>query len=141
VKEALKLGDLKGNHFTIVLRYVDADEQTIIDACESVKKFGFVNYYGTQRFGTSAITTHSVGECTGFLRNSLLIGKELLLSKWPEAIDLILRPRSFEKADSLKARMYWAETGDIDGALDLFPRHHVIERKLLIAMKDHGKVD
>lgn len=65
MKEGLKLGDLKGNHFTIVLRYVDADEQTITDACENVKKFGFINYYGTQRFGTGAISTHSVGEKKG----------------------------------------------------------------------------
>lgn len=110
-----------------MLRYVDADEETIVAACENVKKNGFINYFGTQRFGTGAISTHSVG-------------KVLLHSKWPEAIDLILRPRSFEKPDSLKARMHWAETGDIDSTLDLFPKFHVIERKLLIAMKAHGKV-
>lgn len=140
VPEALKLGDLKGNHFAIVLRYVDADEATIIAACEGVKKMGFVNYFGTQRFGTGTISTHSVGELTYLIQLLIRSGKELLLSKWPEAIDLILRPRSFEKPDSLKARMHWAETGDIDSSLDLFPRHHVIERKLLIAMKAHGKV-
>eukprot|EP01127_Copromyxa_protea_P007970 TRINITY_DN1812_c0_g3_i1.p1 TRINITY_DN1812_c0_g3~~TRINITY_DN1812_c0_g3_i1.p1 ORF type:complete len:726 (+),score=254.94 TRINITY_DN1812_c0_g3_i1:197-2179(+) len=124
--EALKLGDLKGNHFTIVLRYVDSDEETLIKACESIKQNGFINYYGTQRFGTGTISTHTVG-------------KELLLSHWEEAIDLILKPRAFEKNDSLRARMHWASTGDIDGTLDLMPYCHVIERKLLIAMKANGK--
>lgn len=62
VKESLKLGDLKGNHFTIVLRYVDADEATLVAACESIKKDGFINYFGTQRFGTGPISTHSVGK-------------------------------------------------------------------------------
>ena len=38
---------------------------------ESLKEFGFINYYGSQRFGTRHVPTHHVG-------------KQLLLGNWQE---------------------------------------------------------
>jgi tRNA pseudouridine13 synthase len=57
----LKLGDLKGNRFTIVLRQVSADDEHLKTAIESLNTHGFINYYGLQRFGTSDIPTHKIG--------------------------------------------------------------------------------
>lgn len=62
----LKLGDALGNHFRIVLRPHPAvpcdwsDEQ--VRAIEGVlSTLGAINYFGTQRFGTTEILTSDVG--------------------------------------------------------------------------------
>jgi len=105
---------------------VEASNELILEGCESVKKFGFINYFGTQRFGTGTVPTHHVGIL-------------LLQSKWEEAIDLILRPRKFEKDEAMKARKYYIDTQDATGTLRMMPRSHVVERLLLEAIKKYGK--
>ena len=45
-QNALKLGRLSGNKFTIVLRQVDADKETTDESCRSLKETGFISYYG-----------------------------------------------------------------------------------------------
>lgn len=58
----LTLGDLKGNHFTIVLRDVKGAIRTDLEtSLESLKSNGFLNYFGMQRFGTSTVMTHTIG--------------------------------------------------------------------------------
>ncbi len=69
----LKLGQLKGNQFCVALRFIKAENGTILNRIESLKKNGFLNYYGMQRFGCSCIPTHKIG---------LLIIK----NKWDEAV-------------------------------------------------------
>eukprot|EP00980_Cylindrotheca_fusiformis_P026976 scaffold18268_cov44-Cylindrotheca_fusiformis.AAC.2 len=67
VSEELRLGKLSGNRFDIVLRNVqmndnddEIDTQLLREAAVSMKKKGFVNYFGTQRFGKYN-DTHKVG--------------------------------------------------------------------------------
>lgn len=97
--DSLRLGDLSGNKFTVVLRWVtcltirlpptlsrwfyrnvSCDDHVISKAVKSLGELGFINYFGMQRFGTSSIPTHHVGRC-------------LIHSDWKGAIDLILKPR------------------------------------------------
>jgi tRNA pseudouridine13 synthase len=60
--DQLKLGDLNGNRFTIVLRQMNCKDDGLIVKCvESLAQNGFINYYGLQRFGTSSIPTHEIG--------------------------------------------------------------------------------
>lgn len=81
VPNGLTLGDLAGNHFTIVLRDVQgASEQELQEALESLQRDGFLNYFGMQRFGTSSVMTHTIG-CAIMKKN------------YEEASDLILKPR------------------------------------------------
>ena len=48
----LKIGHLKGNNFFIRLKKVlKVDAQKLIQACERIKKDGYPNYFGYQRFG------------------------------------------------------------------------------------------
>lgn len=76
VSEQLRLGDLSGNKFLIVLRYlllqltsyspvacrrVSCDDHVIKESFASLKEVGFVNYFGMQRFGTSGVPTHRIG--------------------------------------------------------------------------------
>lgn len=86
VPNGLTLGDLKGNHFTIVLRDVKgASEDALEVSLNSLKQHGFLNYFGMQRFGTSSVLTHTVG-CA-------IMKKDFEL-----ASDLILNPREGGKS-------------------------------------------
>ncbi|KAG8577179.1 hypothetical protein GDO81_010094 [Engystomops pustulosus] len=79
-KNPLKLGELQGNHFTVVLRNITGTDEQVEQAMTSLRDIGFINYYGMQRFGTTAVPTYQVG-------------RAILQSNWNEMIDLILKPR------------------------------------------------
>lgn len=46
VKEEIKLGQLLGNRFEIILRDVSVSEAAITEACRDLSNSGFVNYFG-----------------------------------------------------------------------------------------------
>lgn len=55
VSEPIKLGDLKGNKFTIALRLREpAAESLLNENVSNVRENGFINYFGLQRFGTKS---------------------------------------------------------------------------------------
>jgi tRNA pseudouridine13 synthase len=81
VPNGLTLGDLKGNHFTIVLRDVKGATESDLEASlQSLKTNGYLNYFGMQRFGTSTVLTHTIG-CA------------IMKKDYELASDLILNPR------------------------------------------------
>ncbi|RHZ79852.1 hypothetical protein Glove_140g75 [Diversispora epigaea] len=126
VKEGLKLGDLKGNHFVITLRDVKVDsESTIVRAMNVLKDRGFINYFGLQRFGTSSIATYN-------------IGRALLQNNWEEAVDLILKPRPGDRPDQQKARQCWEQDHDAKKALELFPKRCIAECNILSSFIKNG---
>ncbi|KAK9727684.1 multisubstrate pseudouridine synthase 7 [Basidiobolus ranarum] len=126
-KEKLDLGDLKGNHFSIVLRDVVVESEEIIDkAVTTIKDQGFINYFGMQRFGSSGAPTHT-------------IGKALLLGQWEQAVNLILMPREGEKGDIAEARKEWAQNQDAKKALEIFPRKCVAETHVLSTFAKSGQ--
>ncbi|KDQ20751.1 hypothetical protein BOTBODRAFT_50816 [Botryobasidium botryosum FD-172 SS1] len=125
-KGSLELGMLKGNAFVITLRNVKAESEEVLNrAMETIKNKGFINYYGMQRFGTSSIPTHS-------------IGLAILRSDWQRAVELLLRPRPGENPECEAARRAWLEDGDLQRALDLFPRRVVAERCILESFQKMG---
>nr|XP_045605127.1 pseudouridylate synthase 7 homolog isoform X2 [Procambarus clarkii] len=118
-----KLGQLRGNHFRIVLREVKGEDEVITSGIESLKTTGFINYYGTQRFGTTNIPTH-------------VIGRELLKSNWQQAVNLILAPRENDIPELNRCRSTWKETGDAEAALKSLPKgwESSIEAQLLTGL-------
>lgn len=58
VQQPLHLGSLSGNLFDLILRNVKGKPADVELAAESLKKSGFINYFGLQRFGHSAAPTH-----------------------------------------------------------------------------------
>ncbi|KAF8709464.1 tRNA pseudouridine synthase D (TruD), partial [Rhizoctonia solani] len=125
-KGYLELGMLKGNEFVITLRNVKAESPEVIDkAMGSLKENGVA---GMQRFGTSAIPTHS-------------IGLALLRSDWRLATSLLLRPRPGEYPETEAGRRAWTEEKDLEKALRLIPRRCVAERCILENYKKHGGTD
>ncbi|KAH7948055.1 hypothetical protein HPB52_018157 [Rhipicephalus sanguineus] len=116
---AIKLGDLQGNRFTIVLRDVDGTKADHEEAMQSLSANGFLNYYGTQRFGTTSVATHQ-------------IGRALLKGCYEEAVDLVLQPRDGE------CRAEWARSKDATQALAKLPHRGCIEGLLLRALTKGG---
>ena len=123
-KTGLELGHLSGNRFSLVLRNCVAESDGVIDAAlSSVMERGFINYFGLQRFGTSAVKTSDVG---------LAMIKE----KWEEAVDLVLKPRANERHDMALCRRIWWQYRDANMALKvLSTKGTSIEAKLLFGMK------
>lgn len=119
-----------------------ADGNVLNGVMESIKRKGFINYYGTvhpllspppslmsfigmQRFGTASVPTHA-------------IGLALLQSNWARAVSLLLQPRPGEFPEAEAARRAWLEDKDLDKALELMPRRVVAERCILESFKKQG---
>jgi len=122
----VKLGDLSGNRFTLGIRNVKAASSELKPVMEYFQKHGFINYFGTQRFGTSAGVPTSN------------IGKALLQGDFSEAVNLILRPREYERLHSLReAREVWSKTKDAHKALAVLKKggkDRVLEGRLLYGL-------
>jgi tRNA pseudouridine13 synthase len=124
---AVKLGDLNGNRFTILLREVpfSTDMVALEKAMTSLRERGFINYYGMQRFGTSLVSTHSVGAL-------------LLNGDWRAACLAILDVKAGGMNDSIVARQLYAQ-GNIAEAFERMPRGCVAERAVLGVLKGDPK--
>lgn len=132
VPKAMTLGDLQGNRFTIVLRDCKShlpseDRETIIqNACSTLDKVGFINYFGLQRFG-SLVPTH-------------VIGKYILQEKYDTTVALLLAPsqNSFEPEHVKKARQYFVDTRDVRGTIRLLPKWMHVESAVLNGLLTNG---
>lgn len=140
--EHLKLGDLKANLFKLVIRDVKVEEtdepaekrskmsleSVLENSAASIKRDGFLNYFGLQRFGSSSVMTHTVGV-------------EILKENYAEAIDLILSPRDEAKHKSflIPMRETWADTKNAQKSLQLLSKKQCPEAKLLFGLKDNPK--
>ena len=50
----IRTGHLEGNHFEVKLVGVEAADEKIEKRCSELSRFGFINYFGKQRFGNDA---------------------------------------------------------------------------------------
>ncbi|KAJ3109118.1 hypothetical protein HDU96_007328 [Phlyctochytrium bullatum] len=113
----IKLGDLSGNHFTIALREVKVKdnsasqlEHIIEKRMKSLEENGFINYYGMQRFGTRAVSTH-------------VVGIAMLASRWDVAVELILMPKGDAERAVLQSLIQQKKKRDYFQALQCIPRN------------------
>ncbi|KAM6321154.1 pseudouridylate synthase PUS7L [Aegotheles albertisi] len=129
----LRLGQLKGNHFDIVVRDLknhshdsSADlKERISEAMENVETKGFVNYYGPQRFGQGQnVQTDQ-------------IGLALLNEKMVKAVKLFFTPEDTDDPVN-NAKRYFLQTEDAKGALVMLPEFKVREKMLLRALNRYG---
>jgi len=132
-KNDVKLGDLKGNRFTLAIRNLDSPSSVLEPVMNYFKENGFINYFGTQRFGTSAGVPTST------------VGRALLSEQYSEAIDLILKPREYERIHSLReAKEVWANTKDAQRAFSIIKKggkDRLIEGRLLYGLSRSHKND
>jgi len=107
------------------LRSVDADDELIHYSVQSLNKFGFINYFGMQRFGSTTIPTFK-------------IGIEILKNNWENVANLLLYPREGERADTDQVRKYYYSTHDIEGTIKRLTKSMYIEKIFLIALQKSG---
>ncbi len=109
-RERINLGDLKGNRFEITIRDIDDKERDRIEKnLETVKKQGFVNYFGSQRFGMR--------------NNTHLVGKAVLKNNLKEAVWIYLTKEGEEKEGTRKFRENLRKTKDFSSALKECPKN------------------
>eukprot|EP01133_Synstelium_polycarpum_P014169 gene14169-16701_t len=126
VADQLRLGDLSGNRFTVVLRDISANDSHVDEAAKQFAETGFINYYGLQRFGTGSVATH-------------VVGMAVLRGDWERAVQLILHAREGERDDLVAARKKFETNGDIEALLRVLPRFMTAERHVLNGLKRDPK--
>ncbi len=120
----LKLGHLKGNRFSIVVRDVSTDAPemaaTVLDI---LRKRGVPNWFGYQRYGAQG--------------NSHLIGAAMLHRDWQGAVDQLIGDPEAVRDDEWQVAIATYQRGDLVGALRLMPRHCRSERDVLQRLVNH----
>ena len=119
-KGPLKLGDLLGNRFELIIRNIEGVKAELVEQMvETFAKNGFINYFGLQRFGTTSVPSYR-------------IGLALLKGNYSEAVDLILSPRNEESDErAVAARKHWKDTSDAETSRQMFPHRYIAERQIL----------
>eukprot|EP01101_Sappina_pedata_P010093 TRINITY_DN6273_c0_g1_i1.p1 TRINITY_DN6273_c0_g1~~TRINITY_DN6273_c0_g1_i1.p1 ORF type:complete len:677 (-),score=235.74 TRINITY_DN6273_c0_g1_i1:30-1934(-) len=128
VAKPLKLGDLQGNHFTLVIRDVVGDDAEIHHLMSNLQSKGFINYFGLQRFGKGSVGTHE-------------IGKLLLKSDWEQALKGIMSPCDLDRDETRAAKAMFLESGDAKAVISKFKRFGTIELTLLKTLATKGSRD
>lgn len=125
VNEQIKLGDLKGNRFTLVLRQV---EDVTKENIEFITKNGFINYFGLQRFGNNTeIPTYQ-------------IGIYLLQGNMEKSVKTFLISQGNEIFDELLTQYYNKNIG-IEELYQRTPRYLKTERDVLHNYITKGETD
>lgn len=117
VDKDIRLGQLKGNRFDIVLRNVCLPESTcqnlsreqrlstitttLRKAADCFKQRGFINYFGMQRFGK--------------FHDTHLVGIAILKGDYEKACEIIMRVKDGEMERTVATRKIWANRfSDVD---------------------------
>ncbi|KAF1343817.1 pseudouridine synthase [Delphinella strobiligena] len=156
--EALELGDLYGNEFTITLRdcafpdepsdaaaKLQHAKQIVDKALTGFQTTGFINYYGLQRFGSFSIGTDEVGK--RMLQGDLEAAVNLLCAYSPEALAAAQKLAAANGDESAAAEIstkissddmaraealhIWETTGKMGPALDKLPRRFQAENAII----------
>jgi tRNA pseudouridine13 synthase len=128
----IRLGELWGNFFDITVRDIQFSEELVRERMDSILDEikgtgGIQNSFGIQRFGEIRPITH-------------LVGEKILEGDIKEAVRIYLgKVFDREAADIRDARNSFWENGDVDQALNMFPSHLRIERKLLLSLKSRKR--
>ena len=124
---SLSLGQLAGNHFTIVLRVVKMEDDNIStleqQITDSISNFGFINYYGPQRFGTTQISSSDIGIA-------------IIRHEFRTAVSLILESRVTITPDAQAAVVLFDE-GRFEEAFHAMPHFCPVERDILKHLACH----
>ncbi|MBN2603412.1 MAG: tRNA pseudouridine(13) synthase TruD [Candidatus Thermoplasmatota archaeon] len=118
----IKIGDLNGNSFDIVIRNLDDGkiEEKIEETFEIIKHYcGVPNFFGIQRFGVIRPITH-------------LVGKHIVFNDFENAVmTYIANPLRGEGENSYKLRKRLEETRNFSEAFRNYPQHLTFEKAML----------
>ncbi|KAL2155946.1 hypothetical protein VTH82DRAFT_688 [Thermothelomyces myriococcoides] len=150
-KEPIQLGQHGGNEFVITLKNckpVTGDEGSLIERMKMIqqavecglanlKRHGYINYYGLQRFGTYSIGTHTLGmrilkgDFEGFIEGILHVDEEVLkevLSNQTQTYGTG-KDQQNTRDDLNRARgiTTWKTTRNVEKALEFIPKRYSSE--------------
>jgi tRNA pseudouridine13 synthase len=118
-KDKVRLGGLAGNRFAIRVNEPEDDAGETVAKIYAELEGGFPNYFGEQRFGTTANNTHIIGEA-------------LVRANHEEAAMEFLCGQGKETNEEARlAREELRTSRDFAAALKTFPRHLRLERMML----------
>ncbi|KAL8967790.1 MAG: hypothetical protein Q9183_002758, partial [Haloplaca sp. 2 TL-2023] len=144
--QQLELGDLLGNEFVITLRDCHFQDEAAIEdqyklewlslivrnAASKLKKDGFLNYFGLQRFGTFETGTHIVGRL--MLLDDLKGACNAILAYDSDVLSMAQAESRWESQD-VKARAHalkiFATTGNSREALNELPKRFSPEHSII----------
>lgn len=120
-RKKLRMGQLKGNKFRILIRDIDDVEKSAEVASDILKQLevtGVPNYFGWQRFGKPRTNTHLVGEA--LVENDLkkAVGR------------YIGNPTEEEHEENQKARKAY-DDGDLEKSLELMGKGMRYEKMMI----------
>ncbi len=131
-KGVIKIGDLTGNRFTILVRTnTDLNEETLRERVAGVNGAGFLNFYSLQRFGSVRLNNHFVGQA-------------IFKGNYDEAIKLILVSPSTQEIKLLaniraKAASFYGDWAKMTEAFSQFPYFFRYDLELLRELQNTGK--
>ncbi|POS78862.1 pseudouridine synthase TruD/Pus7 [Diaporthe helianthi] len=148
-KYPIQLGDHGGNEFKITVKNVSVSRgqgcslkrrvqmvtQAVESAVSEMAKYGFINYFGLQRFGTHFVGTHE-------------LGKMLLMEDYDAVIDGILHvdpdymskvmsgsveetPANRDEINRVRAIIQWKTARNAKAALQYMPRRFGSEMNVI----------
>jgi tRNA pseudouridine13 synthase len=139
----LTLGELKGNEFVITLRQAESLQEGVsledaVKTCvDAVKRSGFANYYGLQRFGSFEVATSDVGAY--LLRADWRGAVEKILSYNPALIGTAEEDKiSKDDRERAEACDIFFTTYDFEKACFKMPRKFIAESSLLRYFRERG---
>ena len=113
----MKLGDLGGNRFEIVLRDVRASPEVVEAAVSAVRESGFINYFGLQRFGRGGSGSH-------------LIGRAALQGDWKGVVEQMFTFHPSERDDIIDGKKAF-QAGNYKEAKEKLPRYMYTEQLVI----------
>ena len=123
-RKKLRMGQLKGNKFKILVRDLDDIEKSADVANEVLKELestGVPNYFGWQRFGKPRTITHLVGEA--LVENNL-----------EKAVGIYIgNPQDDESSENQKARQAF-DDGNLEESLKLMGKGMRYEKMMIISI-------
>ena len=126
----VRLGNLWGNYFDIVIRNIEYPKDTISERIKDIldeieARGGILNSFGNQRFGDKRPITH-------------IVGKKLLQGDVKEAIRYYIgKVFDTEDENTKNARTIFWESQKPENTLKILPKHLRIERKILSELSKH----
>ncbi len=124
-KFAIRIGNLKGNYFKIVIRNIERDwsQKEWASFKNQLNTNGLLNYYGLQRFGSKRPLLH-------------FIGKKLLQERYSEIIEKYIGEISpLEHENIIRLRQEYSDAHSYGLLREKFPRKYTIERMLLSGLQ------
>ena len=116
-EKPLRIGQLRGNRFTIKIRGCDLSRvEEARSVLETIVRRGMPNAYGGQRYGTRL--------------DGHLLGRAVVREDWKDFIDQLLgRPSPLEMNPHMVEARKAYDAGDLQTAFDTFPMKHRTEKK------------